>query len=139
MINQFHCSKVGIEIEQSKVDFLRTRTDAQVMQGDILELVPRPIYDTVLMTEVIEHLGYSNIDKAISVVAGFVKPGGKALISTPDMGHPLGYAIERILHGPIHPSLMFGSDLIARCKKVGLYFIDSKHWLWDTAYLFVKE
>lgn len=138
MINCFPGNKIGVDISREKLDFLATRTDAILVYSDILSFSTDKKFDTVFLTEVIEHVGYNNVDAIISKVSSLLKKGGKAVIATPDMGNVIGYLVETTLHRDIHTSLLFGEDLKARCRRENLVYLKSKSWIWDTAYLFIK-
>jgi len=51
----------------------------------------------------------------------------------------LGRLVETILHKGVHTSLMSGVDLVGRCKKTKLILRDKRSYLWDVAFLFVRE
>lgn len=138
ILNMFHCSKIGVDIAAEKIEWFRSRTDAKLIATDITKLEPLGQFDIVLLNEVIEHVGYANVNKVLELVAKSLKPTGRAVISMPDMSSPIGYLVETILHKEIHTSLMFGRDLEERCRDVGLVLRDKRNWLWDTVYLFTR-
>ena len=139
LINMFHSRVVGVDINGGKIDFLKKRTTAELYKMDLTKMEPIGQFDIVLLTDVIEHVGYGNVDTVLSLVSRSLKSPGKAVIATADMGNPLGYLFEKLLNKKIHCSLLFGSDLVERCRKYGLILVGKKSWLWDTAYLFAKE
>jgi len=140
ILNMFHCRKVGVDMNSRKLDFFRQYTDAELIEADITTMEPIGKFDIVLLTEVIEHVGYGNVDRVLSLVGNSLKIGGRAVISTPDVETPFWHLAERLLHDrESHPSLLFGRDLISRCGSIGLVFKNKRNWLWDTAFLFVKE
>lgn len=138
ILNMFHSTRVGVDINKAKLDFFRQHTDAELIEADITKMDPIGKFDIVLLTEVIEHVGEDNIDKALQLVSNSLVNGGRAVISTPDMDNSQGRIIENFLHRTIHSSLMTGTDLIERCSKCGLELRDKRNWRWDTAFLFVK-
>ncbi|MBK6848873.1 MAG: methyltransferase domain-containing protein [Proteobacteria bacterium] len=59
-----------------------------VTRGDITQLPWEPgSFDLVLALDVIEHLGYATQAQAFSELARVLKPGGRALVSLPNLAH----------------------------------------------------
>jgi len=139
ILDMFNCRKVGVDIDKGKLDFFRNHTDAELVVGDITKMEPSREFDIVLLNEVIEHVGYENVDKVLWLVSNSLKPKGRAVVSMPDMGNWLGRLVETTLHKEVHSSLMSSTNLVDRCKRVKLVLKDSRYCLWDVACLFVKE
>lgn len=59
-----------------------------VQRGSILETGhPDASYDIVLCLDVIEHLSYEDQERAVCEMARLLKPGGKLLLTVPNLAH----------------------------------------------------
>lgn len=139
IINLFQCRVVGIEIEPDKVDFIRGHSEAGFMVGDITKVRLDETFEVVLCNEVLEHLGFDEMEKAISLVVSLMNRGGKAIISFPDYGIWYGKLIERILHGSLHSKEFTKEELVKNCSKFGLHLVAERRLFWDTAILFARK
>jgi len=138
LLNMFHCSKVGVDINGPKLDFFRKHTNAELIKADITKMDPIGKFNIVLLNEVLEHVGVESLDKVLQLVSESLVEGGKAVISMPDMDNSQGKVVEHLLHKDMHKSLITGTDLVSRCRGFGLELKDKRSWKWDVAFLFVK-
>jgi 2-polyprenyl-3-methyl-5-hydroxy-6-metoxy-1,4-benzoquinol methylase len=84
----------GMDINEEALAFARqnyeTKKDLKgalrFISGDLLNCKAEPIYDTVVLTEVIEH--FSNPNEIFENVQAHLKPGGKLIVTTPYGYHP---------------------------------------------------
>jgi len=139
IINLFQCKVVGIDIEQDKMDFIRKHSQAEFLVGDITSIQLREKFEVVLCNEVLEHLGFDEMESAISIIVGLMESSGKAVISFPDYGLWYGKLAERFLHGSLHSKELTKKELLETCSKFGIYSIAERRLLWDTVILFTKR
>jgi ubiquinone/menaquinone biosynthesis C-methylase UbiE len=84
---------VGLDVLVPKLRFMRSRCSA-VLQGSIFELpFADASFDAAVCSQVVEHLPGG--DKPFAELARVLKPGGRAVVTTPDYGRPYWPAIER--------------------------------------------
>lgn len=139
IINLFQSKVVGVEIESGKVDFMRGRSEAKFIVGDITKIQLDEKFEVVLCNEVLEHLGFDEIEKAVSLVVDLMDKDGKAVISFPDYGIWYGKLVERILHGSLHSKEFTKGELIRVCSKFGLHPVAERRLFWDTVILFRRN
>jgi SAM-dependent methyltransferase len=132
ILKMFNGKKVGVDIDGRKSSYIEDENTTFIC-ADITKLKPFGAFDIVLLNEVIEHVGRENVNKVLELVVTSMKPGGRAVISMPNMDDTLGKLVENALHKEIHPSLFGIKDLILKCNRLGLLVTDQRHWLWDVA------
>jgi dolichol-phosphate mannosyltransferase len=92
---------VGLDVLASKLRYLRRRCGALV-QGSVFELpFADETFDGVVCSQVIEHIAGGS--RPFEELARVLKPGGLAVIGTPDYGRPWWPAIERA-YKLVHPN-----------------------------------
>ncbi len=138
ILNMFHSRVVGVEIEPEKVAFMQKHSVATLLVGDITKIQLDEKFEVVLCNEVLEHLGSSELDKAVSLVVGLMSETGRAVISFPEYGIWYGRLIERVLHGSLHSKEFTRAELIQVCDKFGLHLVAERRLFWDTAICFSR-
>jgi len=74
---------IGIDIDQGKLNFIKTKISNELVYMNALNLgFPDESFSLVTFIEVVEHL--DNPDKAMSEISRVLRPGGRAIIATPD-------------------------------------------------------
>jgi len=139
IINLFQSYVVGVELEREKVTFMQDRSKATLVVGDITKYISLGKFEVVLCNEVLEHLGDTGLDSILDRLIGYLLPEGKLVISFPDYGSWYGRLLERLVHGNIHTKEFTRSDLVDSCKKIGLYPIKERRFLWDTVISFSRK
>jgi dolichol-phosphate mannosyltransferase len=92
---------VGLDVLVPKLRYVRKRCPA-VLQASIFELpFADQTFDAVVCSQVIEHIPGG--PKPFEELARVLKPGGRAVIGTPDYGRPYWPAIER-MYKLAHPN-----------------------------------
>jgi len=72
----------GVEVNGYAADYARENFGLNVLTGDLSEVDPGEQYDIVVALDVIEHL--PDPASALARLASFLRPGGLAVIGTPD-------------------------------------------------------
>lgn len=87
-------SKIGIDINKQKVDFMGARdlTSAYMVRGAEDTGLEDGFAAVVVCTEVIEH--HTSPHTLVREIARIAKPNGKIIIATPDFSSPLWYIVE---------------------------------------------
>lgn len=80
------CHVVGLDIEAQAIEQLE-RMGFEVVQGDAHQLPYRQAFDTIVAGELLEHL--QNPGLFLTSCAGALKPGGRLVLSTPNVFTPL--------------------------------------------------
>lgn len=80
----FDCYVTGIELNPVIAKEASTRLH-QVITGDILDIELKDTYDTIIATEVIEHL--TNPTQFIEKLCKALQPTGRIILTTPNIGH----------------------------------------------------
>ncbi|HSD27453.1 MAG TPA: methyltransferase domain-containing protein, partial [Vicinamibacteria bacterium] len=84
---------VGLDVLASKLRYLRQRCGALV-QGSVFDLpFADESFDGVVCSQVVEHIAGGA--RPFEELARVLKPGGLAVVGTPDYGRPYWPAIER--------------------------------------------
>ena len=143
ILNLFTGQKVGVDINPDKIFFFRDHTDAKLMQRDIGKLTVDDFngqqFDIILCNEVVEHLEPEDYWNTLHLVSNLLKPGGRFVLSTPDLSSKVGNLVENILHGEFHTNMMSSSKMIEDIEiETGLVYNTSRNFLWDKIHLFVK-
>jgi len=97
---------VGVDVEADAVQLCRLRYDADYLVGSAFSLpTAAGQFDAVIFTEAIEH--FAQPAPALAEIARVLKPGGLALITTPNCGSLFWILIENTWHrffgGPCKP------------------------------------
>ena len=141
MINMFRKTpyKVGIDINSDKIEFLRSRTDAILMKGDITKpLQLEETFECIICTEVIEHLGTGQLNKAFENFGKYCDQ--KLIISFPAAETFYTKWFETFLHGHLHhySDNLSLKKLDLLCKAYNFRYIGSEHYFWDKILLYQK-
>jgi 2-polyprenyl-6-hydroxyphenyl methylase/3-demethylubiquinone-9 3-methyltransferase len=100
--------------------------------GNCLELRFRDLFDTILITEIIEHVAHP--DDFLAKVAGLLRPGGRVVMTTPNGGyfrnrlprfsdcpHPSRYeAVQFRPDGDGHIFLLWADEVAGLAQAAGL-------------------
>mgnify|MGYP001145125792 CR=1 FL=1 len=125
LIGEYHV--IGMDIELDAVQLCRLRYDADYLVGNAFHLpVESQACDAVIFTEAIEH--FVDPNPALDEIARVLKPGGLALITTPNCGSLFWVLIENTWHrffgGPckpysrdVHPSRFTRRSLAERLGR----------------------
>ncbi len=82
LVNEYH--KAGYQITGMDLNY----SSDIIIQRDFLKSgIADNSADVIVCTDVIEHLIFSDQEKAIAEFARILKPGGRALISVPNLAH----------------------------------------------------
>jgi 2-polyprenyl-3-methyl-5-hydroxy-6-metoxy-1,4-benzoquinol methylase len=97
---------IGVDIEEDAVTLCRSLYQAEYMVGTAFDLpFPDDHFDAVIFTEAIEH--FETPAPALAEIARVLKPGGMALVTTPNCGSLFWVLIENTWHrffgGPCKP------------------------------------
>jgi ubiquinone/menaquinone biosynthesis C-methylase UbiE len=97
---------VGVDVEEAAVRLCRRLYQGNYLVGSALGLpYADGSFDAVIFTEAIEH--FARPEPALAEIARVLKPGGLALITTPNCGSLFWIAIENTWHrafgGPCKP------------------------------------
>ena len=141
IINLFHSDVVGVDIEESKIEFMEKHSDARFLVGDISKVEPFAKFEVVLCNEVLEHLEVDGLTGTIKLLVKYLEKDGKLVISFPDYGSWYGKILERLVHGSLHTKEFTKKDLIHSCGKLELSPVAERRFLWDTCIAFsrIKE
>jgi len=141
MINMFNKTpcKFGVDINASKLLFLKPRTDATLIEGDITKSLPlKETFECVICTEVIEHFRAGEL---INAFKNFTKYSeDKLIISFPEVKSIYIKWIERFLHGHLHhyEDELSLKSIDKLCKEHNFRLLDSNNFLWDKVLLYQK-
>lgn len=111
---------VGIDINRETVRSLQTAGfDAQVADAQEFDLHRQ--FDTVFAGEIIEHL--DNIHGFLASVRRHLKPGGRLVLTTPNVFYVGGLVYRWGGHGQVHPehTCWFCEDTLRRVLHVNGY------------------
>jgi 2-polyprenyl-3-methyl-5-hydroxy-6-metoxy-1,4-benzoquinol methylase len=119
----------GIEINAEAARYCREARGLEVMTGTLqAETYPEGRFDVVLMGDVIEHV--ASPTDMMGMVARILRPGGVALVSTPDIG---GWAARLLQVKPVEHIHYFDASTMerlvrqARLEVVGIEPLDRYH------------
>lgn len=127
-LNFISGERVGLDINEKALEYMREHSDATFVHGSILDIpFPKESFDTVACIEVLEHLYPQNIEKAMSEIARVLQPKGYAIIATPNYSSVLWNIIESaqkiVQHGAWtsdHHTKFNQKSLDGLCGKYGL-------------------
>ena len=143
ILNMFGGVKVGVDLNQKKLDFFKDHTNAGLIRADVSNIPHNLLngqkFDIVLCNEVIEHLEGKDLDTTLEAIVHYLREGGRAIISTPDTSSRLGTLVENFLHGDFHVGMLDAESLINRVEGFGLVYVESRNYLWDKIHLFRKR
>jgi len=141
MINMFKNTPyiVGVDINAKKLEFLKSRTNALLIEADITKPIPlNGTFECVICTEVIEHFGSGQISGAFKNLAKYCED--KLIISFPSVESFYSKWIETIFHGNLHH---FSDNLSLKkidslCRENKFRLLVSKKFMWDYIFLYEK-
>ncbi len=121
---------LGIDTEPENLEICR-RHQLPVQEGSVYEIpFADATFDTVLLSEVIEHLGTP--DKALSEIYRVLRPGGRAIIIFPN---DRTFLLARLAMGmfreafydPGHVMQWTPAKILQALKKTGFTTVTGKH------------
>ena len=139
VINFFGSRVVGIDLEASKMDFMKTHSAATFITGDVTQDLGLGKFQVVLCNEVLEHLGGSDLTEVVRLLTSYLEKDGLLVISFPDYGSWYGKILERLFHGTLHTKEFTREDLLEVCRLGGLKLVEERKFLWDTVMSFRRE
>ncbi|AWW31611.1 SAM-dependent methyltransferase [Echinicola strongylocentroti] len=108
LVRSYHgLDKIGEVIDKLQQEFPQAKFEQAVIPP--LATVPSDHYDTVVSFQVIEHIQDDRL--FLEEIYRVLKPGGKAIISTPNIRHTLS-------RNPWHIREYTGTELIQLCERV---------------------
>jgi len=132
-INYISGKRVGVDIREEPLVFMRKHSDATFVAGGILSIpFAKSTFDAVVCSEVLEHLYPKDIDRALGEMARVLKLGGHVIIATPNYSSKLWNFIEttqRLLQ-PGH----WTSDHHTKLNRKLLWFLCHEHGLEEIRY-----
>jgi ubiquinone/menaquinone biosynthesis C-methylase UbiE len=94
-VNYMVGERVGIDINEKALEYMREHSDATFTKGSILNIpFLQQSFDTVACIEVLEHLYTQDIEKAMSEIVRVLQPNGYAVLSTPNYSSILWNVVE---------------------------------------------
>lgn len=90
----------GIDPGGEFLSFSKDKLNARVEIGDLYELPQRQSYDAVLLVHVIEH--FRSPKKALTQIAGLLKPGGMFYVECPNLQAPFARRSQLFHTAHIH-------------------------------------
>ena len=86
-INHLYGDRVGIDINEKAIEFMKSHSDAEFREGSVLDIpFPEQSFELVTCIEVLEHLYEKDVDKALSELVRVLKPNGHVILATPNYG-----------------------------------------------------
>jgi len=81
----------GVDIAPGLVEFVREQIHSQIVCDDVFHYLGQHSdeFDVLTANDLIEHLPKSRIGEFLSLCQSALKPGGRLIIKTPNMDHPL--------------------------------------------------
>ncbi|QDH79424.1 class I SAM-dependent methyltransferase [Echinicola soli] len=108
LVRSYHgLDKIGEVIDKLQQKFPQAKFEQAVIPP--LGTVPSEHYDTVVSFQVIEHIQEDKV--FLEEIYRVLKPGGKAIISTPNIRHTLS-------RNPWHIREYTGTELVQLCEQV---------------------
>lgn len=122
VINLFHCTRIGIDRDQKKLDFIGRYSGAEFLQYDLdvdtnLNPVWGQYFDAVICNNFLEHI--HNPEGVVGSISRVLKPGGKAVLTVPNSGNPFTEVVEW-LYGKMMP----GGYQVEHCCKFTPRYLD---------------
>ncbi len=94
-INYLYGDRVGIDINEKAIEFMKDYSDAQFLVGSVLDIpFSGESFEMVTCIEVLEHLYEKDVEKAVSELVRVLKPNGCAILATPNYGSILWNIVE---------------------------------------------
>ena len=120
---------IGTDIDQGKLDFMKTKVPNRLINMDVSDLkFPDESFDLVLFIETIEHLDTPNI--AMSEVSRVLRTNGVAIIATPDnsklLWRVIQFLYDRVMPGGYkgdHVSLQTKHSLVQLAHRNNLELV----------------
>jgi len=128
LLNSYHCEGLGIDSNENKIKFMRSRTPANIRYevGDVRRIQAGKEFDLVIISEVLEHL--SNPEEILSRVSSVIARDGRLVIATPDYGKLLWRIAEEFTpYKEEHRFRFTRKTLEEMCLKFGLKPIGFKY------------
>ena len=91
----------GIDLNEKLIEQARENMDAEFIHGDALELLQSGRqFDIIFMLNVLEHIERDLLVEFITAVCQALKPGGFAVVRTPNMSHIMaaGHLADDLTH-----------------------------------------
>ena len=146
LINRFHCVNIGVDKNKDKIEFLRSRTDAELCVDDILYW-EYPKSDVIICSEALEYLARGQEDIVLEKISGALNDGGRAIVTFPNSNNGFCGVVERIMHRKERE--VHGTDAFNPLDKKYLEDLAERHGLriaserrllnLDCAYLLVRS
>jgi len=147
VINLFHCTRVGLDISQKKLDFIGQYSDALFLRCD-LDGPGMPTFtegfNAVVCNNNLEHL--EDPERVVEDISQRLTDGGKVVITVPNMANPLTKIVEWI-YGKLMPGgyarehcyQFTPKSLDELCGKFRLVQVERKAVFTDLVALYRKE
>lgn len=147
VINLFHCTRVGLDMRQKKLDFIGRYSDGMFLQCD-LNGSGMPTFtedfEAVVCNNVLEHS--EDPERVVGDISRRLVKGGKVVLTVPNMANPLTGFVEW-MYGKLmpkgyakeHVTRFTPRSLEALCKRFGLDLVKRKAVLTDMVCLYRKR
>jgi glycosyltransferase involved in cell wall biosynthesis/predicted SAM-dependent methyltransferase len=127
-INFFSGKRVGIDIRQDALDWIKDYSSAEFKYGSVLDIpFPKDSFDIVSCIEVLEHLDEQEVRKALGEITRVLKPNGHAILATPNYASIRWNIIENVQHilqpgawTKDHKTKLKHQSLNSLCQEFGL-------------------
>jgi len=146
VINLFHCTRVGLDVSQKKLDFISKYSSATFLQSDFNGSGMPTFtegFEAIICNNNLEHLG--NPERVVEDISKRLLEGGKVVITVPSMGRGLTRLVEwlyeRVMPGGYAAEHCFKfttRSLDELCGKYGLKLVSRKSVFTDMVCLYVK-
>ena len=146
VINLFHCTRVGLDLSQEKLDFIGRYSDALFLQCD-LSGPGMPTFtesfEAVVCNNVLEHS--EDPERVVEDISRRLVVGGTVVVTVPNMANPLTRVVEWI-YGKLMPG-GYAKEHICKftprsldelCRKFGLKLLKRKAVFTDMVCLYEK-
>ena len=132
-INYLYGDRVGIDINEKAIEFMKDYSNAQFQTGNARAIpFPEKSFDMVVCIEMLEHLSKGDAIKAMSELVRVLKPKGHIILATPNYGSILWNIIETTqrITQPGH----WTSDHLTKFNRKSLGELCQKHGLKEVRY-----